>query len=71
MPLAANWDRTIPGAKCGNMRAVFISVGTINLILDVGVIILPMPVLWNLQLALRKKLGLTAIFGIGAMYASI
>lgn len=71
MPLGANWDRTVPGDKCGHMRGLFISIGTINLVLDVGVIILPMPVLWNLQLAVRKKLGLTAIFGIGAMYASI
>jgi hypothetical protein len=68
IPLAANWDRTIPNAKCGNMAAEFISVGTINLLIDVAIIVLPMPVLWNLQLPIRKKLGLTAIFGIGALY---
>jgi hypothetical protein len=68
IPIAANWNRTIPGAKCGNIVAEFISVGTINLLIDVCIIVLPMPVLWSLQLPTRKKIGLTAIFGIGALY---
>jgi hypothetical protein len=71
IPLAANWDRTIPDAKCGSLAAESISVGTINLLIDVSIIVLPMPVLWNLQLPVRKKIGLTAIFGIGALYVHI
>jgi hypothetical protein len=48
IPSSANWDRTIPNAKNGSLAAEFILVGTINLLIDVSSIVLPMTMLWNL-----------------------
>lgn len=42
--------------------------GIMNLILDLSVIILPMPMLWSLQMPFWKKMGITAMFSIGALY---
>lgn len=39
-----------------------------DLIIDIIVIMLPMPILWTLQLKTSKKVLLTAIFGLGFMY---
>lgn len=66
-PLAYTWDRTIPGGSCVNLSAAYLSVSIINLLLDVMVIVLPMPMLWRLQMRTAKKIALTAIFGIGGV----
>ena len=68
IPFEANWNPTIPGAKCGDIHKSGISTGTFNLVLDFAVMCLPIPVLWNLQLILRKKIALVFIFGIGFLY---
>lgn len=64
-PLAFYWDKSIQGGTCLNTSATSLSVSVINLILDLIVIALPMPMLWGLQMATSRKMGLTAIFGIG------
>ena len=68
-PIAYTWDKSIDGT-CGNATQAYEAVGIINLITDLAIIILPMPLLWQLQLPLAKKVALTAIFGIGIVYVS-
>ena len=69
-PIAYAWDKSIEGT-CGNATKAYEAVGILNLFIDIAIIILPMPSLWRLQLPFAKKVGLTAIFGIGFMYVSI
>ncbi|KAI8631111.1 hypothetical protein F5Y19DRAFT_425088 [Xylariaceae sp. FL1651] len=64
-PFAFNWDQTIPGGYCGDQNSAFLASGILNLILDVAVIILPLPVLWNVHLARHKKIGLMLMFSMG------
>ena len=66
-PFAYTWDRSIPGGVCGDDVAVYYSTGIINLILDVTIVVMPWPMLWGLQLSMRKKISLTAVFGLGAL----
>ena len=66
-PLAFNWDKTIPGGHCGNEVAAYIAAHTINFIIDVSLAILPMPILWGLQMSLRKKVELSIMFSLGAL----
>ena len=65
-PLAFNWDRTLNGT-CGNQTASYISVHIMNLILDLSIAALPMPVLWSLKMAVTKKVGISFLFSIGIM----
>ena len=65
-PLAYTWNKTIANGSCVNLPAVYLSVSIINLLLDVMVIILPMPMLWKLQMPASKKLVISGVFGIGA-----
>jgi hypothetical protein len=61
------WYASTPG-HCGNSSAFYSGCATSDLILDVIVILLPMPVLWNLQMPMARKVALMAIFGIGFVY---
>lgn len=68
-PFAALWEptllQTVPGAHCLDLMAVYVSVSIINLVLDFTLFLLPMPLLWNLQMNTRRKLMLMGIFGLG------
>ncbi|KAM0801784.1 hypothetical protein BDR22DRAFT_971982 [Usnea florida] len=66
-PLAFYWDKSIKGGTCLNNYATSLSVSIINLILDLIVVALPMPMLWGLQVTTSKKIGLTTVFGIGGV----
>lgn len=70
-PIAYNWDRTIPGGGCGDQKRLDLFIGIFNLLMDVAVLILPMPVLWGLQMAVSKKIVLSLIFGMGVVYVAI
>ncbi|KAI1073566.1 hypothetical protein F5B20DRAFT_574698 [Whalleya microplaca] len=63
-PLAYNWDKNIDG-QCGNEMASWITTGVVNMVIDLIIVSMPMPYLFNLEVALSKKLGLAATFGVG------
>lgn len=58
------WDVNIPGT-CGNSSMMYTAMASADLIIDIIVILLPMPILWTLQLKTSKKVLLTAVFGLG------
>ena len=66
-PFAYNWDQTIPGGTCGDQKRLDVFIGVFNLLMDVAVVVLPMPVLWGLQMPMAKKLVLTGMFGMGIL----
>ena len=43
-------------------------IGIFNLLLDVCVVVIPMPILWGLKMNMSKKIALTGIFGLGTVY---
>ena len=63
-PFAYNWDPNIQGT-CGNMYLSFLLSAIFNLVLDWTIIMLPLPVLWHLQMKTQKKVALTFVFTIG------
>jgi len=65
-PFAYNWDKTIPGGKCFGSFKYYTARSIIDLILDVLVVGLPMPMLWSLKnTKLQKKIALSCMFGMG------
>ncbi|KAJ5559067.1 hypothetical protein N7535_009068 [Penicillium sp. DV-2018c] len=60
-PISKQWDVTVSG-KC--IEVVSFYYGT-NLGFDVAIIILPLPVLWKLQLDRKQKYVLIGMFGLG------
>ena len=66
-PISFQWDRSVPGGHCGDQKSLDLFIGVFNLLIDVTVVVLPMPVLWGLQMAVGKKFTLSGIFGLGIM----
>jgi hypothetical protein len=57
-------DRSLMGT-CLDLRVAYITGAAINTASDFSIVILPQPLIWNLQLSLPRKIGLCAIFLIG------
>lgn len=60
-----NWDQTTPGGKCGNQPMYYMALGVINILVEVTMLGLPFPVLYKLQMPLRKKLVVFGMFSVG------
>ncbi|KAI5779977.1 hypothetical protein EDC01DRAFT_668681 [Geopyxis carbonaria] len=64
-PLAFNWDKSIEDAHCGNTYSQEVGSAAINMILDFMIVILPLPVLWSLQVPVKKKIMLSGVLSLG------
>lgn len=64
-PFAFNWDQTIPGGECADQKSTFLAVGVLDLVTDLCVFILPLPMIWNLKVTKGNKVALFGIFGLG------
>lgn len=62
-----NWAANTPGGKCGNEVAAFSAVGIFDLLTDLAIIILPIPMVIKLQLNWRHKVAVFGIFGAGTL----
>ncbi|KAJ5870229.1 hypothetical protein N7455_005170 [Penicillium solitum] len=69
-PVAYNWNRSIPGS-CGDVLKIEYASAGFNMGIDLGVVLLPLPIVWRLQMSSRKKIGVTASFAIGILTAGI
>lgn len=68
-PISYRWDRVIGGkGSCGDQKSLDLFIGIFNLLLDVTVVVLPMPILWGLKMAVGKKVMLSGMFGMGTAY---
>lgn len=43
-PVAAGWDVSIAGAQCANMLTVMMVLSIANIIMDIAILTLPIPV---------------------------
>ncbi|KAI6378711.1 hypothetical protein MCOR25_002132 [Pyricularia grisea] len=67
-PFSKNWDVSgqEPG-KCGDVRLFYQWLSGINVFCDLLLFLLPMPVLYTLKLAPRKKVVLAALLCVGVL----
>lgn len=60
------WNVAV-GVKCARTGVFAVILGIINLILDMFLLILPILVILPLQLSVKKKIGISAIFMAGLL----
>ena len=63
-PIRYNWDKTIQG-HCGSLGDAEIAAAAINMILDVIIVLLPLPIVWRLHMPTLKKIGVSVTFALG------
>ncbi|KAK8137919.1 hypothetical protein PG984_001299 [Apiospora sp. TS-2023a] len=69
IPPRKSWIPDTPG-RCGNSSVLYKALASTDIVIDVIIILLPMPMLWGLKLVTSKKVALTFIFGLGFVYAA-
>lgn len=60
------WLERISG-QCTKSRPVIICQGIFAVISDLYLFILPIPIVWRLQVPLRKRIGICVIFATGSL----
>ena len=65
-PFARNWDKAIAGS-CVNLVAFFRWNGITNLLIDFLILLLPLPMVWRLNVGTRQKLELSGTFLLGLL----
>lgn len=63
-PVSKNWNPTAQGV-CGNRIAGYTAVSVVNVIIDCLMLVLPLPMIFRLQVKPGYKWALLGIFGIG------
>lgn len=66
IPVAKGWNGSLPG-HCSNPDVLSYLTGAWNIAVDFYVLIVPIPIIRNLNMAKNQRARLTAIFSIGAL----
>lgn len=69
-PIAAFWDRTIPGARCFKNEPWWISYATVQITTDFMLLAMPFRQILSLSMGRAEKLGVALVFGTGGLYVS-
>ena len=69
VPVERIWNKKVPGS-CIDLTAFWYANAAANIIGDIAIFILPMPVIRSLNLPRREKFGLTMVFALGFLYAA-
>lgn len=64
-PIAASWKPAL--GHCRPIQHQELASVSINMVLDLLIVLLPMPIIWRLQMRLSKKIELTVLFSIGLL----
>ncbi|OHX00016.1 integral membrane protein, partial [Colletotrichum incanum] len=70
VPLRSLWDLTVPG-RCIALLDWWLIGSSINLVTDVAIFVMPIPLLRSIMLPLRQKIVLMATFGLGFFTCAI
>lgn len=69
-PVQKSWDPTLSGS-CGREFDLYLGNAISSAIVDLFILILPMPKIWALQASTKRKLGLGVVLGFGYAYVSL
>ena len=69
IPVSDFWDRFFfdPTLKCFHEYDFYLGITVSDFITDVLIIMLPIPMVWRLQLPLKQRIGVGGIFFTGVM----
>lgn len=66
-PAAQFWNPESPG-HCVNRPVLMMLASLFPMLTDFVIYLMPMPVIWQLQMTVRRKLELTLVFAVGGLY---
>ncbi|ETS77602.1 hypothetical protein PFICI_09664 [Pestalotiopsis fici W106-1] len=63
-PISVLWDPTVQGTCIDSTKSCS-AVGIIHVLLDLAIVVMPMPLIWNLKIAFSSKVVLSCLLGLG------
>lgn len=66
-PIQYYWDKTIQGGYCVNANDLAYGITAANVIMDLIILLLPIPSLWSLQMPRGRRLCLVFLFLLGGL----
>ncbi|KAL1622442.1 hypothetical protein SLS54_005007 [Diplodia seriata] len=72
-PIAYSWDKSIPGGKCKDKRiltGMSFAISAANIVTDWTCALLPIPLLWNLEMHRNSKIAAGVLLSFG-VFASV
>lgn len=71
-PVSAAWMSPVPvTAHCTNIVTIYLSSAPLNIITDLAILFLPMPILTSMRLPKKQKIILVITFGFGIFVAVV
>ena len=65
-PIALSWNPTLSGS-CLKLEITPYTTAVFNIISDIYILVLPMPLIWNLKMKTHRKLRLVVVFSMGIL----
>ena len=66
VPRRKLWDPSVPG-RCISTNSDLIATSILNIVSDWSALLLPNLAIWKLQMVVKRKLSIAALFGVGLM----
>ena len=70
LPLDYIWDRSVKG-YCLKIPLASTILAVFNILTDIIILIMPMPILWKMQIETKEKFQIMGMFLLGGLYASL
>ena len=68
-PIRAAWDPyTFATGKCVNLTVLYITIAVANIVSDVVLFVIPIPMIVRLKMPMAQKVGAAIMFGVGSVY---
>lgn len=68
VPFNYSWNKSLKGGHCYQFSVVYVIGLVLNLVTDVAILVVPIPIIWGLQLNSKSKKALTGLFLLGGLY---
>lgn len=65
-PIRAGWNFFLPG-DCASLQDIAVATGAFNIVSDLAIVVVPVPLVLKLQLRRSKMLGILAIIATGLL----
>ena len=63
-PISLHWDKTEDGS-CAEISHLSVAGAATSAAYDAVIVLLPLPVVWKLQMSTTKKIGVSVTFALG------
>ncbi|KAF2870140.1 hypothetical protein BDV95DRAFT_575153 [Massariosphaeria phaeospora] len=70
-PISAGWTPSMVESHCFPSRYHALACVTIGMVLDIVIVAVPLPIVWNIHMPTRKKVAVSAMFSLGLLIVAV